>query len=73
MIHGFFITTFISKGKLKQIICHYLTDLHKAPLGAILILPLWNTPLHFKTVKITKKNKAEWDVFSFPLEQLKKR
>lgn len=73
MIHGLFITTFTSKGKLKQIICHYLADLSQAPLGTILILLLWKTQLHFKVAKITKKNKAEWDVFSFPLEQLKKK
>ena len=59
MFSGLFIRIFTSKGKLKQVVCHYLTDLNKAPLGMILILFSWKTQLLFEVAKMTRKNKAE--------------
>lgn len=73
MFSGLFIRIFTSKGRLKQVICNYLADLNYAPLGTILTLFLWKTQLLLEVAKMTRKNKAEQDIFPLHLEQLNKR
>lgn len=53
MFSGLFIGIFTSKGRLKQVICNYLTELNNAPLGMILILFLWKTQLLLEVAKMS--------------------